>query len=212
MSNGAFGQTVSSEDELQSLLGSTPSKLAANKVITELDEHCRDFLAKSPFVVVSTSDASGSCDVSPRGDAPGFVRVLDENRLVIPERPGNKRADSLRNILNNPRIGLIFLIPGLEETLRINGRACIVRDPDVLEPMSAQGKAPTLGIGVEVEECFVHCAKALKRSKLWQPESWASRDQLPNPAQMLRDHCKLPGLTTEDIAQSLQESYTKRLY
>ncbi|KEO83897.1 pyridoxamine 5'-phosphate oxidase family protein [Tumebacillus flagellatus] len=212
MNKSVFGGVVATEEELQSLLGGTPSKLAANKVITELDEHCRNYLARSPFVLMSTADASGACDVSPRGDAPGFVLVLGEKHLVIPERPGNKRADSLCNILSNPRIGLIFLIPGLEETLRINGRACVVRDPQILERMTAQGKTPVLGIGVEVEECFVHCAKALKRSKLWQPESWLSRDQLPNPAEMLRDHCKLPGMTTEQIAESLQESYTKRLY
>jgi uncharacterized protein len=208
----AFRNVVTSEAELAELLGGTPSKIAANKVIGQLDEHCREFISKSPFLLMATADGNGGCDVSPRGDAPGFVQVLDEHRLLIPERPGNKRADSLRNLLANPQIGLIFLIPGLDETLRINGRACIVKDADLLAPLAVSGKTPVLGIGVGVEECFIHCAKAFKRSGLWQPDAWLVHADLPSPAKILAAHCALPGLDEAEVAAGLQESYTKRLY
>jgi len=202
---------VSSEEELRSILGS-PSELVKNKVIHFLDDHCRDFISKSPLLLLSTSDRSGACDVSPRGDAPGFVHILDEKHLVIPERPGNRRVDSLRNILSNPNAGLFFIIPGLEETLRINGHAIIFRDQDILKNMEANGKIPLLGICVTVQECFAHCAKAFKRSQLWNPASWTDKADLPNIARMLADHAKLPGMNTEKVKELLEESYTKRLY
>jgi uncharacterized protein len=138
--------------------------------------------------------------------------VLDEKHLVIPERTGNKRVDSLRNILSNPRIGLLFLIPGLGETLRVNGKACLVKDDELLEQMAVKGQKPLIGIGVEVEECFIHCAKAFKRSRLWEPDSWANKEILPSAAKMLFEHAKLPGTTAEKINERLQEGYTKRLY
>lgn len=206
-----FRDVIATEEELRQMLPS-PSKLAANKVISHLDDHCRDFIARSPFLTMSTADGAGHCDVSPRGDAPGFVLVLDDKHLVIPERIGNNRVDSIRNILSNPQIGLLFLIPGLGETLRINGSACVVRDPELLARMAAQGKSPHLAIGVEVEECFIHCAKAFKRSQLWQPDSWGDPANLPNVSQILVDHVKLPNLTAADVSASLQESYSKRLY
>jgi PPOX class probable FMN-dependent enzyme len=205
----SFAQRITSEAELRSLFGE-PSPLATNKVIHRLDDHCRDFIARSPFVLIATSGTDGTCDVSPRGDAPGFVRVLDEHRLAIPERPGNRRTDSLRNILANPQIGMIFLIPGLGETLRVNGRACITRDPELLASMAAHGKEPMVAIGVEVAEVFVHCAKALLRSKLWDPVTWPA--QLPDTARMLADHVGRPDTDAAKVAASLQESYTKRLY
>ncbi|WP_227874318.1 pyridoxamine 5'-phosphate oxidase family protein [Tumebacillus algifaecis] len=206
-----FPNRLTDAAELHALLGE-PNVLVANKVIDHLDAHCLEFLAQSPFVVLSTADASGLCDVSPRGDQPGFVTVLDAKRLLIPERPGNKRVDSLRNILSNPHIGLLFLIPGLEETLRINGRACIVRDEALLSGMAVQDRVPQLAIGVEVEECFVHCAKAFKRSQLWNPSTWADKASLPSPAKMLAAHVKLPNIGEAEINAALQESYTKRLY
>jgi hypothetical protein len=125
-------------------------------------------VALSPFVLVGTSDAGGTCDVSPRGDAPGFVLVLDEETLAIPERPGNRRIDSLLNILETGVVGLLFLVPGFEETLRINGRASVVRNACILKRTEAQGKPPAVAIGLELEECFPHCAKAFKRSGLWR--------------------------------------------
>ncbi|KAB2329932.1 pyridoxamine 5'-phosphate oxidase family protein [Cytobacillus depressus] len=206
-----FKETISSEEELRELLG-TPSRNVANKVINHLDHHCREFIAKSPIVFISTADANGHCDSSPRGDAPGFVHLLDDQYLVIPERPGNKRMDSLRNIIANPYIGLIFVIPGLEETLRVNGKAAIIKDSNILKKMEAHGKTPMLGIAVQVEECYIHCAKAFKRSKLWHHETWLSKAQLPSPSQILADHINLPDVNSETIQASLVESYSKRLY
>lgn len=206
-----FKETVTSDEELRLLMG-TPSRTVANKTINHVDKHCIDFISKSPIVFISTSDANGHCDTSPRGDAAGFVHIIDQQHIVIPERPGNKRMDSLRNIISNPHIGLIFVIPGLEETLRMNGKACIIRDSDILEKMAVNGKVPSLGIGVQVEECYIHCAKAFKRSKLWHSETWLSKERLPYPPQILADHVNLPDVTGESIETALQESYSKRLY
>jgi hypothetical protein len=166
----------------------------------------------SPLLFISTSDDQGLCDVSPRGDAPGSVLVLDEQHLVIPERPGNRRNDSLRNILLNPRIGMIFIIPGLEETLRINGKALVIKDENILEQMKSRDKKPLLGIGVEVEECFIHCAKAFKRSKVWDTQSWADNDALPSVSAILKDHVNSIEFTEDVIRKGLEESYEKRLY
>lgn len=206
-----FTDLVTSEEAFRALIG-TPSKLVQHKVIHHLDSHCRDFITKSPFVMVGTSDDEGRCDVSPRGDAPGFVRVLDDQHLLIPERPGNRRIDSIKNILKNPGIGLMFLIPGLEETFRVNGQACVTTHAQSLQPCSVSGRTPVLGIGVTVEECFVHCAKALKRSRLWHPETWLDEDDQPNIARMLSDHAKLPEMDEQAVQAVLEESYTKRLY
>nr|WP_152970592.1 pyridoxamine 5'-phosphate oxidase family protein [Bacillus sp. FJAT-28004] len=202
---------ISTEAELRSLIG-YPSELVEHKDISYLDEHCRDFIAKSPFVFISTSNSNGECDGSPRGDSAGFVHVVDDKHLVIPERPGNKRIDSLRNILSNPEIGLVFLIPGLGETLRINGRAFITKDNELLETMAANGKIPLLGIVVAVDECFLHCAKAFRRSKLWESDSWLHKNELPSPSKIIASHVNLEGVTSEMVAARLEEGYTKRLY
>ncbi|MBY0009743.1 pyridoxamine 5'-phosphate oxidase family protein [Paenibacillus typhae] len=204
-------QSIGTEAELRELLG-FPGELVQHKVIGIIDEHCRRFIAQSPILMLATSDQEGHADVSPRGDAPGFVLVLDEHRLVIPERPGNRRMDSLINLLSNPRAGLIFMIPGLEETLRVNGRATVIRDEQLLRRMEAHGRTPLVGIMIEVEECYTHCAKAFKRSSLWNPESWPAKDSLPNIPEMIADHVKLPGIGAEQVKTSLNESYTKRLY
>jgi PPOX class probable FMN-dependent enzyme len=206
-----FAEVVETEEELRALLGQ-PSELVIRKQLPQLDEHCRAFIALSPYLLLGTADVAGNCDVSPRGDAPGFVLVLDERTIVIPDRPGNRRTDSLRNIVQNGAVGLLFMIPGVEETLRINGRACIIRDADILARMAARGKVPALGIGVEIDEAFLHCAKALKRSSLWDTASWPERTALPTLAQMINDQVPMPGVTVEQIEASLQESYTKRLY
>ncbi len=204
-------QSIGTEAELRELLG-FPGELVQHKVIGIIDEHCRRFIAQSPILMLATSDQEGHADVSPRGDAPGFVLVLDEHRLVIPERPGNRRMDSLINLLSNPRAGLIFMIPGLEETLRVNGRATVIRDEQLLCRMEAHGRRPLVGIMIEVEECYTHCAKAFKRSRLWNPESWPAKDSLPDIPEMIADHVKLPGIGAAQVKTSLNESYTKRLY
>jgi hypothetical protein len=201
-----FDHVVKSEQELRLLVG-TPSQRAVLKEHARLDEHCRAFIGLSPFVLVATSASDGRSDVSPKGDAPGFVRVLDDRRLVIPDRPGNKRLDGMRNLLANPHVGLIFLVPGREETLRVNGRAWITRDPGVLDLCVAQGKTPLLAIGVEVEECFLHCAKAFRRAQLWSRESWPAPDALPSMACVLFDQIKPDGLTVHDYERSIEEGY-----
>ena len=206
-----FRDAVTSEEALRAVVG-RPSELAIRKEISYLDAHCRAFIARSPFVLVATSGATGRGDVSPKGDPPGFVHVLDEHRLVIPDRPGNKRLDGMRNLLENPHVGLLFLIPGLEETLRVNGRAWIIRDEEVLARMSVQGKRPTLGLGVYAEECFIHCAKAFKRSHLWQPDLWPDRAGLASPSEMLVDQARPQDMTVPQMDRLLQESYAKNLY
>ena len=211
--NGAteFKDVVGSLDELRALMGE-PSEIALRKDIARIDEHCRAFIARAPFVLVATADRAGRCDVSPKGDAPGFVLVVDERTLLIPDRPGNKRFDGMRNLLENPRIGLIFLVPGSEETLRVNGRARIVRDPEWLARLAAQGKTPQLAIAVDVEESFLHCAKCVKRSGLWEPATWPAKSELPRAAQILLDHIRPEGVTVDQFECQLEEGYRTRLY
>lgn len=206
-----FRDVIGTEDDVRALLG-TPSELVIKKQLGALDAHCRAFIALAPFVAVATTGASGGADVSPRGDAPGFVRVLDERRLVIPERPGNRRADTLRNIVQTGAVGLLFLIPGFEETLRVNGRAWLTRDPDLLASLAARGKPPLVAIGVQVDEAFLHCAKAFKRSRLWEATTWPERAMLPSLACMLFDQARPPDQTVDDLERQVAESYATRLY
>lgn len=206
-----FSAVVTDETELRGLIA-PPGELVLRKQLEALDDHCRAFIGASPFVLVATADAGGRCDVSPRGDAPGFVQVYDETTLVIPDRPGNRRLDTLRNILANPQLGLLFLIPGVEETLRVNGRACLVRDEAVLERCVVQGKRPTLAVAVEVQEVFFHCAKAFKRSRLWQPEQWPAGSPLPSLGRVLMEQTRLANTTVAELDCLIEESYTQRLY
>jgi PPOX class probable FMN-dependent enzyme len=207
----AYQDVIASRDELAELYG-PPIEAVVQKAIDHLDVHCREFIARSPFVLLATSDSSGRCDVSPKGGPPGFVGVLDEHRLLIPDAPGNKRIDSLRNVVENPHIGLLFLIPGLEETLRVNGSVTLVRDAELLAARELGGKPARVGLGVAVEEAFLHCAKAFKRSGLWQPEEWPSLDGLARPAEIWRDHMALPDLTTEGVQELLDDDYVNNLY
>lgn len=204
-----FQNLVSSPQELAELIG-VPSELAIKKQRAELDRHMVTFIAESPFLLVGTVGRDGSCDVSPRGDAPGVAQVLDSRTLVIPERAGNRRADSLRNILETGRIGLLFLVPGLGETLRVNGRACVLRDENMLASLTVQGKQPLVAIGVEVEECFLQCAKALIRSRLWQ--GGGNTSSLPSFAQILVDQTQIAGQTVAELQKAIEESYAQRLY
>ena len=206
-----FADVVATEAGLREIMGE-PGTVAVGKQLDRLDRHCRDFVALSPFVLVGTFDSSGRCDVSPRGDAPGFVAVLDDKTLAIPERPGNRRVDSLLNILETGSAGLLFVVPGFEETLRVNGRARVVRDADVLERMMARGKRPPVAIGVEIEECFLHCAKAFKRSELWRADGWPERSAMPSLGRMLRDQGAAPGASVEELEGRIEESYARQLY
>jgi len=206
-----FTDAVTDLAELRALVGE-PSELAKKKQIDHLDAHCVEFIAHAPFLVLATADAAGDCDASPKGDAPGFVMVLDERHLVIPDRPGNKRFDGMRNILENPHVGLIFFVPGRDETLRVNGRATVTRDQTLLDRMEVGGKRPTLAIGVEVEEVFMHCAKAFKRSGLWHPDKWPDTSTMAPAACMLFDHAKPTDQTVEELARRLEIAYVKTLY
>jgi PPOX class probable FMN-dependent enzyme len=177
--------TVSSEERLREIIGG-PSALVAAKVADRLNDLTRQFVERSPFVCVATSRPDGGLDISPRGDPAGFVRILDDRRLLIPERPGNRLADTLTNLLADPRIGLLFLIPGVGETFRVNGRAAIVDDPVLLAESAVEGRVPKLGVLVTVEEAFTHCPKALIRSDLWNPERHVDREELPSSGAILR--------------------------
>lgn len=172
-----------------------PMSRATDKVLARLDKHCRDIVALSPFCVIATQGADGA-DVSPRGDPAGFVRVLDDTHLLVPDRIGNNRLDSMVNLLTNPAIGILFLIPGMDEALRVNGTARLTDDKRVLEQCAMQGRVPVIGLLVTVNEAFLHCPKALVRSALWNPARRIDRNVLPTYGQMLTDHCE--GLTAEE--------------
>jgi PPOX class probable FMN-dependent enzyme len=169
---------ISAEDALRSTLGK-PSDLVKSKVTDRLNELTRQFVERSPFLCLATSAADGTCDVSPRGDPAGFVRILDERTLLLPDRPGNRLADSLRNVLENPNVGLLFIVPGVTDTLRVNGRASI-------EECAVEGKVPKLALRIEIDQVFTHCSKAFLRARLWDPESFVSRDELPSPGELMR--------------------------
>lgn len=196
-------------EDLRSRYGE-PSDLVKRKALQKLDRHCRNFIAASPFLVIASADAEGRVDASPRGDAPGFVAVLDEQTLALPDRPGNKRLDTLRNLLANPRVGLIFFLPGMNETLRVNGRAEISTEPALLARFEVGGKAPPSAMLITVEEAFLHCAKALIRSDLWNPERRIDRKTFPTLGQMVAD--QIDGVDAEAADAAVEESYRKRLY
>ena len=172
-----------------------PMSRATDKVLTALDNHCRQIISLSPFCLLSTQGAGGA-DVSPRGDPPGFVRILDDRTLLLPDRVGNNRLDGMANVLSNPAVGMLFLVPGMSETLRVNGKARITDDPGLLADSEMQGRAPKIGLLIAIEEAFMHCAKALVRSDLWNPDRHIDRSQLASYPAMLRDHVE--GLTDEE--------------
>lgn len=206
-----FSDLVTDLAELRSELYPEPPRRAWDKEVARLDDHCRGFLARSPFMLLATSDAAGHCDVSPRGGPPGFARVLDDRRLAWADLTGNRRIDSLRHVLENPHVGLLFLLPGLGETLRVNGRAFLTRDPEVLRACDVPARTADLAVGVEVQTAFLHCAKAFIRSRLWDPESWPPREALPSAATILRDHVGLE-VPVESVDATLQESYRSKLW
>jgi len=170
---------------LREVIG-TPTELVLTKIADRLNALTRQFVERSPFVCVATARPDGGLDVSPRGDPPGFVRILDERTLLLPDRPGNRIADTLTNLLEDPRIALLFLIPGIGDTFRVNGRARIVDDAELLAPCAVDGKVPRLGLLVSIEEAYTQCSKALIRSDLWNPEHHVDRSELPSSGEILR--------------------------
>jgi PPOX class probable FMN-dependent enzyme len=186
-----------------------PMSRATDKVLRALDAHCRKILALSPFCVVSTQGPNGA-DISPRGDPPGFVREIDERTLLLPDRVGNNRLDAMTNLFVNPRIGLLFLVPGMNETLRINGTARVTDDARLLAPSAINGRAPKVGLVIAIEEAFLHCAKALIRSALWDESRHIDRAILPSYAEMLLDHVR--GLTHDENERQSQVMAERGLY
>ena len=198
---------IRDEAELRSLLG-MPTDLVRAKVRDRLDHLTRQFVERSPFVLLATSAPDGSCDVSPRGDPPGFVRVLDERKLLLPERPGNRLADSLRNVLGNAHVGLLFLIPGIGDTLRVNGRATLVTDEELLAASAVEGKVPRLGLMIEVDQVFTHCPKAFLRAGLWDPSRFVDRSALPSPGEIHR--ARDPSFDAEAYDEERAGRYARR--
>lgn len=187
-----------------------PTQLAVEKQLDHLDAHAATFIARSPFVVMATSDAEGNCDASPRGDAPGFVVVLDKQRLLLPDRPGNNRVDSLHNLRTNLKIGLLFFVPGVLETLRVNGRAAFTADPATLQTMMANDRLPRSALEVTVEEVYFHCGKALKRSALWDPARHARPGEIPSLGRILASQTGKIG--TEEAEKRIAHAYETHLY
>ncbi|TQM29302.1 pyridoxamine 5'-phosphate oxidase family protein [Nocardia bhagyanarayanae] len=208
-----MGETkqITDPDDLRALLGAVMPR-AATKERVALHQRDREWIANSPFLVISTSDAEGNCDASPKGDPAGFVKVLDDRTIAIPERPGNRRADGYLNILANPHVGLLFLIPGRRDTLRINGRARLVRDAAYFDDMVVEGHRPILAVEVAVEQIFFHCAKAFIRSHLWEPEQWAP-DALPSTACLVKEVQANVTETVEELERYYSpEHYAAKLY
>ncbi|MYC37593.1 MAG: pyridoxamine 5'-phosphate oxidase family protein [Chloroflexi bacterium] len=201
--------TISNGGELRETYR-PPAPRAAQKVLDRLDEHCRNFIALSPFCVLSTSNADGQPDASPRGDPPGFVRVVDERTLLLPDRPGNNQVDSLQNVVENPGVGLLFFVPGMNETLRVKGRAEIVTNEGLLEPMAVGGRAPLSGLKVTVEEAFLHCGRALLRGRIWDPSARIERSSYPSYGQVLAD--QIAGADAGRIDAEEEEANRERLY
>jgi PPOX class probable FMN-dependent enzyme len=199
-----------SEDEFR-CLHQPPSQLVLEKCLAELDDHCCNFIAHSPFLCMGTAAAKGPADVTPRGDTPGFVRVLGRKTLFIPDRLGNNRLDSMSNLMTNPHVALIFFVPGVDETLRVNGLGRVVVKSDLFAQSAVNGKTPKAGILIEVREAFLQCAKALVRSKLWSGEYRVPHGKIPTLGQMLVDQTSTK-LTVAELDKIIDEAYRERLY
>jgi PPOX class probable FMN-dependent enzyme len=205
---------ITDEDQLRALFPATHA-LAKVKCLDHLDPHAKDFLARAPFLCIGTQGPGGRADVSPRGDAPGFVQVLDDKTLLIPDRPGNNRLDTQSNILANPSVGLLFMIPGFDDTLRINGHARLTTDPDLLARLVVEGRTPRVAMVVSVTEVFLHCAKAFRRSKLWDPAARQDRAAMPSLMKIILDQTTGVPEAPEalaDLDAGLEEDYKKSMY
>lgn len=203
---------IETRDELRRIY-KTPEPTAGSirKELKELDHHCRSFIERSPFVLIGSSDGAGNADVTPKGDRPGFAAILDYTTIAIPDRPGNNRLDTLENIVANPAVGLLFLIPGMNETLRVNGEARITLDASLRERLAVDGKPPLSVVVVHVKAAYMHCAKAFMRSQLWSPESWLDRATLPTLGAILRDQLALAE-TADATDKWLDESYRQTMW
>jgi PPOX class probable FMN-dependent enzyme len=203
-------QVISTTKEIREILGDVLFS-QDTKVIDHIDKHCQMWIEHSTFAVISTSSDSGKVDVAPKGDPVGAYKVLDNHTIVIADRPGNNRADTFTNIIENPHVGLMFIVPGRREVVRVSGSAKIVKDPDLLATMSVNEKLPKLAIVIHVEEAMFHCGKAIVRSGLWTPEKWASIDGLPSYGQALVDHGKL-SIPVDDMQEGVERHEVENLY
>lgn len=197
---------IQTEAQLRELIGE-PTPTVQSKIASRLNSVTRTYVERSPFVCLATSDRQGRCDVSPRGDQPGFVKILDDSTLLLPERPGNKLADSLRNILDNPNVGLLFFLPGLGDTFRVNGRASLTTEPTLLDSCSAAGKVPKLAIRISIEQAFTHCPKAFLRSSLWDPQHYLPSAEFPSGGQVLKS--LYPDFNAETYDRERAERYAR---
>jgi len=193
---GSATHVIGSADELRAIVGE-PRRAQQTKAITALDGHCQRWIAASPFVVIASADASGRMDVSPKGDPPGFVRVVDDRTVAVPDRPGNKRLDTFTNVLANPQVSMIFLVPGRAETLRVAGSAVITTEPELLASLAERGRAPALALVVTVAEVMFHCGKSMIRSQMWQPDAWPAIEGLASYAECLADQA----ISDETVAE-----------
>ncbi len=206
-----FQHVIATEDDLRAIILAPPPGGVWDKTLPFLEDHSKAFIAASPFVMIASSDPSGHVDISPKGDPPGFVQVLDDNTLAIPDRPGNGRVDTFRNLLANPRIGLYFLVPGRSETLRVSGSATLVRDQWLLDKMAVKDRPAQLAIVVNVEESFFHCAKCVVRSNLWDTNDWQDVSHLASLGKIMKDQLKLE-VPAEAIEKGLNKDIDTRLY
>jgi uncharacterized protein len=201
---------ITSATEVKAILGPDfPSQTA--KVIDHIDAHCRAWIERCPFIVIASINSAGAMDTSPKGDPPGFVKVLDKHTLAIPDRLGNRRGDTFLNVLENPSVGIVFIIPRRREVVRVSGTASLARDPDLLAEMTVNGKVPDLSMIVRVQEAFFHCGKSMIRSGMWEPDRWAPIDGLPTYAQALIDHASLDA-SIEAVQAGVERNETERLY
>ena len=204
-----FRDIVASEDQLRSVVGQ-PTERGAAKVMRVIDDYTRRFIAHAPFVFVASSGPDGMLDISPKGDPAGFVKVLDETTIAIPDRPGNRRLDLFRNVLENPNVGLIFVIPGVTYTIRMSGTAIIVRDAELRAEMAVNGKPPEHVLVIEISYVLSHCPKCMIRSNMWRPEAWPDTSNLPSFAELLTAHAKIG--TLEETQAVIDKGNRDRLY
>lgn len=204
----AATRTITDEAQLREILGN-PTETVVAKIADHLNDLTRQFIERSPFVCVATASPDGGLDVSPRGDPAGFVRILDQRTLLMPDRPGNRIADTLTNLLQDPRIALLFLIPGVGDTFRVNGRALIVDDPELLADSAVGGRAPRLGLLISIEEAYTQCPKAMIRSELWSPERHIDRSELPRGGDILRSLID-PDFDADGYERDREERYRRR--
>lgn len=210
MATDAFPGVITDSAALEAVYGAPDAPVMA-KEIDHLDAHCRAFIARSPFVAIAAADANGIVDVSPRGGPAGFVRVLDDRRLLIPDAAGNRRVEILHRIVEGGRVGLLFVIPGLPETLRLRGRAVVTDDPDLLSGLDTGGKPARLAIGVSVDVAFLHCAKAFTRSGLWKPDTWTGREGIAKPARIWADHIGMGGVDERAVQELVDDDYANNV-